>query len=160
MELNIDSKVILIDKEDWVIFPKNSEFSFDKDGYLLAKIYVTEARTNILIRVHRWILGNPKGKIVDHINGNKYDLRKSNLRIATASQNCANKRKTTKRKCTSTYKGVYKNKTSIRWHSAIKFPKTNKTVYLGSFSTELEAAVAYNTKARELYGEYARINEI
>ena len=88
---------------------------------------------------------------IDHIDGNKANNRLSNLRLATCSQNTCNQKKS-KRKTTSQYKGVYRR--GNRWGAYCN----NKRI--GSFSTEAEAAIAYNTKAVELYGEYACLNVI
>src|SRR4051812_25890520 len=78
-------------------------------------------------RMHRFIMNAEKGQIVDHINGNKLDNRKSNLRFVTASQNAQNRPK--KEGCSSKYIGVTYNKNEKKWRcncakfSAINFDK-------------------------------------
>lgn len=98
---------------------------------------------------------------VDHVNRNGLDNRRSNLRLATKSQQKRNSSKCRfylGRPPTSKYKGVtrdWKNKNKI-WRAQITF---DKRVYnLGRFSSEIDAARAYDRKAREVFGEYAKLN--
>lgn len=93
-------------------------------------------------------------KMIDHINGDKLDNRKQNLRICTHQQNMQNSRP---RKGTSPYKGVSWHNTRKEWRAQIYH--NGKKMHLGSFATDVEAARAYNKKARELFGEFAYINE-
>lgn len=102
--------------------------------------------------MHRLILNAPEGSQVDHINGNKLDNRRSNLRLATASQNRANKGKIVNN--TSGYKGV--SLSGKKWAADIAMNKVK--VRLGRFDTPEEAAKAYDQAARELHGEFARPN--
>lgn len=107
--------------------------------------------------MHRYLIGNVKtGEIVDHINNIRYDNRISNLRIVSSTDNCHNR---TKQKNTSSqYIGVSFRKPQQKWHSNISY--NHKRYYLGSFENEVDAAIAYNDKAIELYGESANLNEI
>lgn len=116
------------------------------------------------VKMHREIFGDiPEGLEVDHINGDGRDNRKENLRLVTRSQNAQNQRKTTK-PTASKYKGVsymqpYSKKTLANpW--VAKICKDYQRMHIGSFATEEEAALAYNEKAKELHGEYARLNKI
>lgn len=118
---------------------------------------VTESRRILLM--HRLILQPRRGLIVDHANGNGLDNRRANLRIATHSQNAANKRKPRIEGSTSAYKGVSwerSGKRKNRWRATINIK--GKRIRLGSFGTEVEAAIAYDAAAREHFGEFARIN--
>ncbi len=96
-------------------------------------------------------------KTVDHINGNSLDNRKKNLRICSLVQNFYNQKKS--KNNTSGFKGVQnwskwrKNKI---WHAVIR--KNYKLIHLGSFEIQEEAALAYDRAAKELFGEYARLN--
>jgi hypothetical protein len=105
--------------------------------------------------MHRVIAGAPKGTVVDHINGNKLDNRRENLRICSAAENRWNRPKP---QCASRsqYKGVHFIPTSDRWRAAIyvKHKKHN----LGTFATELDAAQAYDRAAKELHGQFAVLN--
>lgn len=111
------------------------------------------------IYLSRLVMGFPKGKQVDHINHNIFDNRKANLRICTNSQNCINKAKY--KGTTSKYKGVCKvfnTKTDRIWKAQIMFQR--KKLSIGHYTTEKDAAKAYNQKAKELFGEFALLNNI
>lgn len=106
------------------------------------------------IFMHRMLIEVPDGYMVDHVDGNGLNNCRSNLRLCTNSQNQHN-RKPNKRS-TSKYKGVKWNKHNNAWHAGLM---CNKTKYnIGYFKDEAEAAKAYDKKAKELYGEFARLN--
>jgi len=108
--------------------------------------------------MHREILELKKGdgKYGDHINHNTLDNRKNELRVCTQSQNNMNSRK--RKNCTSIYKGVCWKKQFMRWDSYIMV--NQKQIYIGRFKSEKMAALAYNKKAKELFGEFAYLNNI
>jgi hypothetical protein len=108
------------------------------------------------ISMHRLIMNCDKGLLVDHINHEPLDNQKRNLRICTTSQNGMNR--VPKKGGTSKYKSVYFNKAAKKWRASIMI--NGKSIHLGTFNTELEAAQAYNAKAKELFGEFAHINKI
>lgn len=89
---------------------------------------------------------------VDHINGNGLDNRRSNLRAANHSTNGANRRVGVN--STTGFKGVYRH--TNRWQACIRANGVKH--YLGSFASPEAAAQAYDTAARDLFGEYARLN--
>jgi len=96
---------------------------------------------------------------VDHINGNGLDNRIENLRMCNNSQNQMNRRN--QQNSLSKYKGVRKvqeRKLNNPWYASIS--KDRVKFHLGYFSTEKEAAEAYNNKAKELFGEFASLNTI
>jgi hypothetical protein len=102
------------------------------------------------------ILGHPipEGMQIDHINGNGLDNRRENLRLATRQQNRMNSRKY--RRGDARYKGVLQPKGRGSWIAQIRLNRKN--IRIGLFATEEEAARAYDAKARELFGEFARLN--
>jgi len=105
------------------------------------------------IIMHRQILDIQKGQIADHRNNVGLDNRRYNLRHCSASQNQANRKQT--KNSLSKYKGVsriYINK----WRARIT--KNGKEIRLGSYKTEIEAALAYDKAARKLFGEFAHLN--
>lgn len=121
--------------------------------------YVTNSNGQV-IGIHRWVLARKLGKIpsiCDHINGLGNDNRRDNLREATGQQNQINRFKQ-KGDYTSKYKGVRKsgNKRGRGWRAQIYF--NSEYIHLGMFHTEIGAAKAYNKKAIELFGEFARLN--
>jgi len=107
------------------------------------------------LSMHRLIMGSPVGLQVDHQNRNRLDNRRANLRIATPSQNQFNKGKTT-RKTSSRFVGVTFVKSIGRWKGQIMLD--GKTIFLGYFDSEIEAAKAYDAAARKYHGEFARLN--
>ena len=107
--------------------------------------------------MHRLISGAGEGERVDHINRNGLDNRRRNLRIATPSQNGANRIADRRRIGTSSpHKGVTWDKNRQKWSAYIHV--NGKTRSLGRFATELEAAAAYDRAAVEAWGRFARLN--
>lgn len=110
----------------------------------------------IKVYMHRLIMSAPKGKDVDHINHNGLDNRKCNLRVCDRFENNGNSRK--RKNTSSVYKGVYWSKHEQKWHASIRVNK--RKVSLRYHSLEIDAALAYNKAAKELFGEFALLNEI
>jgi hypothetical protein len=107
------------------------------------------------IRLHRYIM-NVIGRIdVDHINGNKLDNRRSNLRLATRGQNNVNSN--CPRHNTSGAKGVSWDRSRSKWFS--KITCNGKQIPLGRYDDFNKAVEAYNNAAIKYFGEFARINE-
>lgn len=111
----------------------------------------------ITVFLHHFITGVDFKYVVDHINGNRLDNRKSNLRVVTAQQNSFNRARN-KNKISSIYKGVFWSKEKLMWFSLIKL--NGESNHLGYFKSEIDAACAYNEKSKELFGEYARLNDV
>jgi hypothetical protein len=106
--------------------------------------------------MHRLIMGAKKGQIVDHINGDKLDNRRSNLRFCTPAQNNYNSSK--HKRNTSGYKGVFWNGRDGKWLAQAKI--NQKQTYLGQYETREQAALYYNLAAIMFHGEFARLNVI
>jgi hypothetical protein len=104
--------------------------------------------------MHRLIAGTPAGVEVDHINGNKLDNRRANLRNCTRSENARNC--SVRSDNTSGYKGVFWHKQHGKWSARIKL--NGKRHHLGDFDTPTEAGAAYDKAAHEMHGEFARLN--
>lgn len=103
-------------------------------------------------RIHRLIMGvTDKNIVVDHINHNGLDNRKSNLRICTSGQNTCNC--LTSKNNKSGHKGVYWSKERKKWCAQISI--NNKTKGLGRYDTIEEAIEAREKVAKEYYGEFA-----
>jgi hypothetical protein len=116
--------------------------------------YVDIFANGVTWLLHRWIMTQehgpiPIGMVVDHINGNTRDNRRSNLRIVSRSVNGQNKSVTDEN-----MRGL--SREGSVWRASIRCQGVQYR--LGSFSTQLEAAEAYNRKAKELFGEQARLN--
>lgn len=111
-----------------------------------------DKETKRMVLMHRQIMAPNVGEHIDHINGNPLDNRRENLRVCTHSQNMMNKRKHHRK--SSQYKGVYWHKGAGKWMASVG--RENR--YLGLFTSEKDAAAAYDKAAAERYGEFARLN--
>ena len=104
------------------------------------------------IKMHRLIMNVTDPNIqIDHINGNTLDNRKINLRQSTNATNHMNQSVRSDNK--SGFKGV--GRQGNKWSARIG---KNGCIHLGSFDTPEEAAMAYDAKAKELFGDFARLN--
>lgn len=139
----------MIDKED---YEKVKDFCWrvDKYGYVVS--FDKGHPNNQIVRIYRLVMGLTREDVdvyIDHINGNKLDNRKSNLRIATKSENNTNiKRKSNN---TSGYTGVKATK-SGKYVAQISF--NNKRIHLGTYSTIEEAVQARHDAEIKYHGEW------
>lgn len=125
----------------------------------------------VRFKMHRVVLKLIDPKIIgDHIDNNGLNNQRNNLRIANHTENMRNRRK--KNIVSSKYHGVcyytqiihktLKNGTNViytckpKWYSQIQ--SNGKTISLGRYTNEIEAAKAYDAKALELFGEFANLN--
>jgi len=107
------------------------------------------------IRMHRLIMGVTDRKIqIDHKYGNGLDNRKINLRVCTRSENQRNQKKILN--TSSIYKGVCWDKEYHKWMAGLGY--NGRSIKIGRFINEKDAAKAYNLKATELFGDFARLN--
>lgn len=106
------------------------------------------------IFLHRLVLG--VSQEVDHKDRNGLNCQKNNLRLATTSQNAANRNKVSGK--SSQYKGVGFLPKRKAWFARVKHEGVQ--IYLGQFKSEKEAAEKYNQRAREIFGEFACLNQI
>jgi hypothetical protein len=144
-------KWAVIDAEDYARLSQYQWCAVEKARTCYAKTFDLDGA---ILSMHRVVANAPKGLLVDHINHNGLDNRKSNLRLCTNSQNLQNKRP--RSGCTSKYKGVYWHKDRKKFCAKIHLNR--KAIHLGYFKDEIEAAKAYDKKAIELFGEFAYLN--
>ncbi len=104
--------------------------------------------------MHRQIMKTPKGIEVDHKNCIRLDNRKENLTKCIHQENTFNTTMQVKSK--TGYKGVQYN--GYSFIAAVR--KSKSQYHLGSYDTAIEAAKAYNEKAKELFGEFAKLNDL
>lgn len=108
--------------------------------------------------MHRIIMGDPVGLLVDHWDGDGLNNRRTNLRTCTQTQNSGNMQNC--KGGASKYKGVYLSRGL--WHAQIsagfKSDGKQNVVFLGRYAREDDAATAYDRKAREIHGEFACTN--
>lgn len=123
----------------------------DSKLYVLGNISVAGKLRQI--RLHRMVMAAPAEMLVDHKGPDTLDNRRENLRIATPSQNNFSRRN-------ETYPGKFRGVLNRNGRYLARI-KAHGTVHsLGTFANEADAAAAYNVKALELFGEFARINEL
>lgn len=129
---------------------KNGQTFYATHGYL-----VLEPRRMIKqIQMHRLIVGDPPGILVDHWDGNGLNNQRSNLRLANKAQNGANRG--LPRNNTSGFKGVHWHKNNGNWRAIIGV--NNQRVILGHFCNREDAARAYDEAAVSYFGEFALTN--
>lgn len=138
-------KVALVDDEDFEGL-NQWRWHFTNSGYAARRAWPS----NKIVLMHREIMNTPTGKDTDHINRNGLDNRRTNLRVCTRSQNNLNKNK--EKINTSGYKGVFWRNDQNLWLARVG------TVYVGKFKDKTDAAKAYDNKAKELFGEFAKLN--
>lgn len=125
----------------------------DRKGYACRAGGIEIKRNTI--RMHREIIKTPKGMLTDHIDRDRLNNCKSNLRICLFSGNSANTGLT--KNNTTGYKGIaFMGGKVNKWKARIKF--NCKLYHIGCFKTKEEAAMAYDKKAKELFGEFACLN--
>ena len=152
--------VTLVDDDDYSVLSKYKWCACVAGGRRYTRIYAyrrtgwKDGRYTNMIYMHRQILGvTDKTVDVDHIDGNPLNNMRSNLRLATRSQNLANSRW---RAGKAGFRGVTRaNSKSIRFVAQIGGVGKK---YLGTFATAQEAAMAYDAAALEKFGEFARLN--
>jgi hypothetical protein len=136
---------VLVDDEDYYDLLKTkwyattTNYAKGRSGYMHSFLKPTDDPT----------------KVVDHINGNGFDNRKSNLRIVSRSINARCKRK--RQDSASTFQGVWKTTSGKRWQANITIK--GKKRYLGSFDTEEEAGQKYKEELDKLVAIDTENNE-
>lgn len=128
---------------------------FYNNGYAYRGMRDKKTKKIKLVSMHRFIMDSPEDMMTDHVNGDTLDNRIPNLRICCHKENMRNRRG---QKGTSVYKGVCLERSTGKWKAYIRFNGVLKNI--GRFHLEKEAAEAYNKKAIELHGEFAKTNEI
>jgi HNH endonuclease len=113
-------------------------------------------KTSRIIRMHRVILNPDSNLQVDHINNDKLDNRKINLRQCTNQENGRNRPKPITN--TSGFKGIEWLERNKKWRARIGVNKV--LIHIGLFSCKIEAAKAYNNAALKYHGQFANLNEI
>lgn len=147
-------KIALVDSADldlltrwrWEYLPNG------RDGYAVRRF--RSGGKHITIYLHRQLLRAAPGEIVDHINGNGLDNRRENLRLATASENMANRPAKPR---DIPYRGVYRSRSGPTPYKAM-LSVAGKCRHLGWFARMEDAARAYDRAAYATWGRFARLN--
>lgn len=129
----------------------------ERTRYYEAGIRVCPEWQNSFLAFHKWAMENG---YTDKLSIDRKDATKGyspdNCRWATEAEQMANTRK--RGGTSSQYKGVTWSKQRGKWMALIHHNK--QSIYLGLFTDEKEAAMAYNRKAKELYGDFANLNQV
>lgn len=149
--------VMVIDRADYPLMARYKwrVFIHPQRRPRYAYVMVPTPKGQQRILAHRLILGNQlqPGLQTDHANGNGLDNRRSNLRVATPSQNAANSFNKRRKR----FKGLYR-RTKKGWIIQVRCLGIGH--HAGPFPSEEEAAMAYNVVARRIFGEFARLNVV
>jgi hypothetical protein len=146
-------KFALVDDEDfeWISVWKWHAI-IDRGRWYAVRMTRDERYKRKRLLMHRLILGRPLMGI-DHKDMDGLNNQKFNLRLCTHQENQRNRTKTSVN--TSGYKGVSLDR---RKYYRAFIVVNKKQVHLGTFPDKISAAKAYDTKAKELFGEFARLN--
>lgn len=131
-----------------------------RGGFYAARNIPTDTGKQRMVQMHRIILSRMIGREleddekVDHIHHKTTDNRRTEIRLATHSQNMANRRKSANN--TSGYKGVYWHKEAKKFRAKIGYQ--GEQIRIGMFDSPEEAALAYDREAKKLFGEFAILN--
>ena len=142
----LNGGVAIIDDKDYELICRYAWYNFGG--------YATSTGSK-MIKMHRLILSPEDNKEVDHINTDRLDNRRCNLRECTHAENMRNKRK--RIDSTSKYKGVCLHKPSGLWAANLCINGT--IISLKYHKTEKEAAAAYDVAAKKHHGEFAFTND-
>ena len=143
---------IMVSDKDFSWLSKHT-WGISNSGYAIR--YTQKTRT---IFMHREVLQKMSGKLsknvyTDHINRDKLDNRRENLRKATRGQNQSN---SIARVNKNGFRGITQHRNGNRWTASILFNR--RRIYLGLYKNQKEAAIAYDSKAKEIFGEFAVLN--
>lgn len=151
-------KFTIVDDEDFTLLSQ-WKWKYHRDrnngGYAVRTDYSKGRRNGKTIAMHRVLFPDIPGLHVDHINRDKLDNRKENLRRCTKSDNQHNARM--RKDNTSGYRGVTWCKKRKLWLAMIR--ANGKPTPLGGFSDKKDAAIAYNIAASKYFGGFAHLNQ-
>ena len=150
------NKFALVDKEDFE-YLNQWKWSFSSHGYAMRTQWVAGGKgKTIKFYLHRVVMGNPKGKTIDHINRSTLDCRKSNLRTCTHAENLSNRGKN--KNNTSGFKGVRFDEIRKKWVVTIK--SNYKTFLLGRFDCLGKALKAHSLGVKKHHGNFGYFNKL
>ncbi len=156
----IVKKFALVDDEDWEFLMQWKWYAAYAPNahtfYAQHQAYFPDG-TQKCIKMHRLIMQEfDRNVFIDHEGSDGLNNQKYNLRRSTRSQNGQNRKKNIKG--TSKYKGVKRYPPKGNWVARIS--ANGKRYHIGYFDNENDAAIAYNEKAKQLHGVFAKLNII
>ena len=139
-----DKYEILVDADDLDIVHERYPNTWTVNNTGINKRYVSGVMKGKVLWLSRYIMSAPSGMIVDHINRNTLDNRRSNLRIVTSFENGQNRSLQSNNK--TGYRGVFHRKDTNKWIAYVY--RDRKRHHLGSFDTpeEANAVAVYHRK--------------
>jgi hypothetical protein len=149
-------KFAIVDDEDY-------EWLMQWKWHLSDRGYATRTETDPTTKkrktifMHRLVINTLKGLETDHIDKNRLNNTKNNLRICTPLGNAKNRGKT-KKETVSKFKGVTWREEVSKWRAILR--SDHKVINIGYFTNEIAAANAYNHYAKLHHGEFASLNEV
>ena len=166
--------VALVDDEDFELFGHLKWYAQRYEQKSCLKIYAARTtkfkKKKTLHFLHRMILNAPKNLLIDHIDGDGLNNQRNNLRLCTPMQNSQNRKsnKNSSSKYVGVHKSLQKGTYSLKggsiithiygykWEAQAKYK--GKSIYLGSFDNEIDAAKARDRYVIKLFGEFANLN--
>lgn len=139
------NKSAIIDNEDLPVIG-------NRKWHCTANGYAAQRRGKNIVWMHRVIMDTPVGMDTDHINGDRLDNRRSNLRFATRSQNMINTSRRADNK--SGHKGVTWSDRNHKWYACIRV--SGKSISLGFYDSIYDASNAYKNASLKYFGDFAR----
>lgn len=146
---------MIFDVETFCMFQETKPWGLSASSS--GKKYLSATKQNKTRSFHRVVMKATGPFVVDHVNGNTLDNRLANLRLCTHQENCQNIPK--QGLTTSRYKGVYWRKERKAWQAQIR-DSSGTRKYLGLFSSELDAAAAYDKAALLEHASFASVNVV
>jgi len=146
-----------VDNDDFEKF-KNFSWFLIKNVYKSSSYYyVTRSNNGKPCKLHREIMGSPKGLMIDHINHDTLDNRKCNLRVCTHQDNQRNRN--LNKNNTTGFKGVTYHKHKEYIYYVAQLYLNGKNIFLGTFKKSIDAAKKYDEEVTRLFGDFALTNK-
>lgn len=145
-------KFVLVD-DAWFETLNHWTWNLSPEGYAVTAFRKPKWQR---IYMHRLIMGYPDGKVIDHINADKLDNQRHNLRACGRAENC--RRYALPKTNRSGQRGVSWSKCGSKWQSSIQFK--GQHIYLGLFENIEDAARAYNRASAKYHGDYGYKNPV
>ncbi len=142
-------KMTIIDHKDLKIV-NQYKWYFMGCGYAATRPWNKETKTYSTIYLHRFLMGNPKNQ-VDHINQNKLDNRRKNLRLCSHADNARNSKHRANN--TTGFRGVSTHYDGKKFAASITI--NYKKIHLGLFKTKEAASKSYKAAAKKYFGVFA-----
>ncbi len=135
------------------VYEEVGHLAWHKSGSGYVAVTLGPRNKKVRFYLHRYITKCPIGLVVDHLNKNKLDNTRQNLKVCTRNVNGHGSGRNPK----SGFVGVKRaHQKKVAWVAQIH--TNGKTTHLGTFTNIVEAAIAYDTEAIKRYGEHAKCN--